>query len=747
MIYTKNIQHNLLTLAPDALVFINGKDTIGGCSDCNCGLRLKEVITAISTDLSVNSSPGSATISISNPQHINTPLLDKTHQAFAPMQEVEIYIRGQFLKNQAPAYYPVFWGFITGINENYSDGAYSLSLSCKDILRWWEISKVNVKPGTLSKNFAAGINPTIFSKTYSNLTIPEIIRSLASISVSELLTVRNISTTVNSDKINDIVVDNFELLQYWNQRFSQIGRALRIFGFNGEELDNANLRGVQNTNFDESISQDTLGDKEEESPKRDIQTNQSFIEPVLGINGPEIDTIYPSLLIAEGTDLFDTNFESKLEIANTVKEVIKYEFYMDVNGEVIFKPPFYNMDVRENPISIIEAIDIIDWGFTEDEGAVITRADVSGKQSNFDSTRPEMTPVYGIYMDYFRALQYGLRVQNFEVNYLRSAQQCEVYAQSEISRLNALIKSGSITIIGRPELRLGYPIYCVPRDSFYYVTGISHNFTFGASYTTTLSLTAERKKIRNADGSVRKNLAIIYDDVEGEKLTNAFTSARALRLKDVNITDADLKKRLQVQYSFLINDQPNLNKIINESRIPFAQVFDNSLNPAARQSDPCVLDSPIFKSRLKTVDDFKLNSNQGKEPKFVDNTKLNITSLEDLRTKGLQVTDEEGYMIIGVFDYGKNNRYDTNSQVVSRNLQDFDNAELFNTLRSKTFMAPENQEVTRQLSKDNNQRTTSDVDQMMVTFEDITNIPSIIERMRVTTDDNSCNCRCHNRRR
>jgi len=66
------------------------------------------------------------------------------------------------------------------------------------------------------------------------------------------------------------------------------------------------------------------------------------------------------------------------------------------------------------------------------------------------------------------------------------------------------VVTGSVTIPGRPEMRLGYPIYMEHRDSFHYVRSINHSFDYGGSFTTTLSLQTERRKVWYEDETERK---------------------------------------------------------------------------------------------------------------------------------------------------------------------------------------------------------------------------------------------------
>jgi hypothetical protein len=58
---------------------------------------------------------------------------------------------------------------------------------------------------------------------------------------------------------------------------------------------------------------------------------------------------------------------------------------------------------------------------------------------------------------------------------------------------------GSITIPGRPEVRLGLPVYVESRDCFYYVSNITHSFTFGSQFTTTLGLRGRRAKFASTE--------------------------------------------------------------------------------------------------------------------------------------------------------------------------------------------------------------------------------------------------------
>ena len=49
-------------------------------------------------------------------------------------------------------------------------------------------------------------------------------------------------------------------------------------------------------------------------------------------------------------NIFETEYLSKLEIANAVRTITGFEFYQDVTGDLVFKPPMYNMDTSTDPV-------------------------------------------------------------------------------------------------------------------------------------------------------------------------------------------------------------------------------------------------------------------------------------------------------------------------------------------------------------------------------------------------------------
>jgi len=57
-----------------------------------------------------------------------------------------------------------------------------------------------------------------------------------------------------------------------------------------------------------------------------------------------------------------------------------------------------------------------------------------------------------------------------------------------LSRQRKNIITGNVTLVGNEYYQLGDVIYLTNRQLLYYVTGVSHSFTYGSSFKTTLNL-------------------------------------------------------------------------------------------------------------------------------------------------------------------------------------------------------------------------------------------------------------------
>ena len=142
---------NVLKLAPDAFVTFNGALGARIVSPLRenqfQNISAQGGITSINVNASTQTGSGRASI------HVVAPTYKGLHEDyyvtmasgvrlhyFLPMMEVKIYMKGRYTKytKNQPTYYPVFWGLITSVSEDYNDGVTSFNISCSDILTWWK---------------------------------------------------------------------------------------------------------------------------------------------------------------------------------------------------------------------------------------------------------------------------------------------------------------------------------------------------------------------------------------------------------------------------------------------------------------------------------------------------------------------------------------------------------------------------------------------------------------------------------
>jgi hypothetical protein len=501
-IYNKTFKKRpTIALAPDAIVRINGSVEVMICPSCRGTIFLSEYITSISTSLATNGTVGTANFSVSMPRHGHESkyMIRKGRlYGLSLMDEVEIFIKGRFQKGNGDSnkYYKVFWGLITNIQESYSDGFLNLGISCESILKWLQLMKTNEHPAAVSytnsetrvadfataawssKSFA-NLNPyeiivTLMKATYRNIVLPDALDT-------ERL---NLSAGAGSFDPPVFFPEDIALMEYWNKRFEKLTNSLKIFGVRKEDI-----KEIQDT-ATASIGSDS-------SQKPSVATNNLTPFRVLYDSSKLADfrPYFKREDASSKTNYSANSYKSNLEIINEVKLFTGFEFYLDTNGDIVFKPPFWNLDTKRNAVFVLKDNDILSYDFSEDANQIVTRLDVTGSIFYDVSVNSDLVP-RATFTDWNLARQHGIKEEVIAAKFLTNKEMCFFHAISEMDRINANRYSGTVTILGRPEVRLGYPIYIESRDIFGYVDNISHNFTFGGTFTTQIEISAIRKRYK-----------------------------------------------------------------------------------------------------------------------------------------------------------------------------------------------------------------------------------------------------------
>lgn len=478
-----------VTLTPDAYVSIQGSTSVVGCGECKREVNINRYLTSVSTEASIDSPPGSANINLSIPDTDVNEFYSNSQFLIIPMMEIEVYAKGYYTVGGFPQYYKIFWGMVSSVTQNWSNGVTSISISCRDILRWWELSTCTLNPA-----FLFGFQPNqyeFWGNKFAGMNAYAIILSLAQEAMGDFShtagSFNQFRPELGAEKAAAGQLTS-SIIAYWQLKFGSFWNSLVLYGSSGQaytfsSLDkNKSPLQVSKEIFAQEVT--LLG--------RNPQTRAVTYDP------DEMVVFRKELPKVVDINFMQAEQRSKLQIALESRDQAGYEFYCDTTGDIVFKPPFYNLNVMPNkPTSWIQDFEIIDDSVTDSEAEVYTHIVASGNVFAGDidvGIADEITaPRTGVY-DFHLLRRYGWRKYEFSAEWAGDAKRLNYYLYDMLDRANAKRSYGNVTIPMRPELRMGFPVWIPKYDSFFYVNGISHNFSVGGQATTVLTLTAKRGK-------------------------------------------------------------------------------------------------------------------------------------------------------------------------------------------------------------------------------------------------------------
>lgn len=759
-IYTLNEFRNkgILKLAPDFFVLINGQsssrvivskqsqqviETEAAASgkveykNRDAGYQkidFRSGIKSMSTSFSNQPGSGSCNLSFVCPQYdslsqnyyIKQPNGTKVPY-FSTMMEISLYAKGRFMRQDGadtiPAYYPLFWGFVTSVNEAYNSNETTFSLTCRDMLGWWEYQNVNVVASPLNKRWGGSSIPStgslyrymnpweiilnLFEETsFANFIYPAFLKN------GTLPPETGMPAGAMSEKGSRGMWELLAggVLESWKSRFG-LGQTytenenkkgafsnLEMFGISGI----LKLPGVAGSPFTEENTEKAKSKLKERKSPTLRQTDASGNQTDPAVSGEDKDSekkskgsssgdvVYRSKAFQDLNSTADVDFSvlgrvlpfgafdtysmgsepvrmSKLEVAAYVADSIHFEFFQDVNGMFVFKPPFFNMNTVNNPVYVIKAGDIISADFAEDSSQIVTFVEATGpilmQVSSTDYT--------ATHADFGLMKRYGIRERTVKVAYGNSPEELRAMAASELAKSNARAFTANVTIAFRPEMRLGYPVYIDHMDTFYYVTNISHSITIGGNATTSLTMEAKRDRIYNEEGkSLRGYIQKSFETGSGEGNTASSRSDQLQTLKrhlDVNNQDA---QKVANARGNLSSKEQRREAAESSQNAPDTNYFSKSMTPSERYyksggyiSSPepgfyRIVESSAFKKIGNvTSDTAKTVSNENPQTqgsRLLDAIEEELSELVHFTAFTLPYTDVNGFYHIGGFPYGAN---------------------------------------------------------------------------------------------
>lgn len=451
-----------------------------------------------------------------------------TQAEFGPSLLEELGLQNSGVeKALAYPYYHVFHGVVTEVGHSYSGGVNTITVSCSSMLHFWQYQNMSTNASVFgARPTNSKLKMSMVGHNFTGMHPYEILYTLhydtagAAGGVGYALASKTNQTSVS--EVGDESLYSLAI-RYWEKRFQGRNIRLRMHGATGElfstmaaawlsRTSSSNLTRLLRERYSERKSDSTMKVMSQAASvglynanRRDAIEATRFAansgggneanSPKFEVNVLEMQAFVSNIGNWGQVNLFESSYESKLDIAQRVCEVTGFEFYQDVDGDYVFKPPMYNLDTSGSRVYRIEDIDIINISFSEKEPQA-TYMTVKGSQfKNLAGTGVENEwGVRGQFIDYRLVAQFGWRPGSYETAYFNDPKSMFFAAVNRMDILNIGINSASVTIPVRPELRPGYPVYIPYLDCYYYCNSFSHSHSVGGQCTTTLQLVGKRAK-------------------------------------------------------------------------------------------------------------------------------------------------------------------------------------------------------------------------------------------------------------
>ncbi len=399
--------------------------------------------------------------------------LENGRCVFMPMQLMVCLLTRRFKdKNDPEDMIVAFTGFIDSVSEEYDGKASMLRIQGTDISKLMHITQANMNPSLFERGLPGGGQYKIWQNIFSGQQGWQIIKTLV---------------TGGEDTEGQAIHGAGHFI--YNAKYSPDSSTRGKTVEKSAILTGLKFQAIEWGNND--VANDKL-DKLFFSPGRvHIQILPFEVSP----KGLRDLSVYKKIFGASFQN-WQNEYRSHLEIANEVAQLSNYEFYADQFGDIWYhQPRFHNYHIltNDNPeVYVIRDEDITAHQFTESDKDVISTLYVAGRP-NYSEVAPQIMKMTGFYEDNSLLRKYGRRMMSISHPYITDTRDCFYFAKSWMLRVNAARFTGTITLLGRPELRMHMPVYIPMRNMIYYITGISHKFVYGQTFTTTLQLKYGRK--------------------------------------------------------------------------------------------------------------------------------------------------------------------------------------------------------------------------------------------------------------
>jgi len=421
-------------------------------------------------------------------------------------------------------YYHVFHGVVTSTNINWAGGVSSIQVTCNSMLHFWQYHNMSTNASVFGARPTNSKNKmSLVGNNFTGMHPYAIMYKLHYDTAGAAGSVGFALSDKSNQKAKTYSGETlFSLnLRYWEKRFAQ-GTRLRMHGATGELF--TTMAAAWLSRKSAGAMTRALRDRYKDPKDFGTKTNIGSQMTAVGLySGPNVRSALEATKFADKSkpteqakfeinilemqafvsnigdwgniNLFESSYESKLDVAQKVCGITGFEFYQDVDGDFVFKPPMWNLDTSSSRVYRLEDIDLINIAFSEKEPQVTYMTVKGSAFQNLLGTGTENEwGVRGQFLDYRLIAQFGWRPGTYETNYFNDPKSMFFAAVNRMDVMNIGVNSASVTIPIRPELRPGYPVYIPYLDCYYYCSSFAHSHSVGGQCTTALQLVGKRSK-------------------------------------------------------------------------------------------------------------------------------------------------------------------------------------------------------------------------------------------------------------
>jgi hypothetical protein len=540
-------EREIVKTCPDVVVYIEGKpyitnpfinlnDSRNQSNSQSTSVPFNDYIDSFSVSYQVDNLVPTASFSLNIPA--SRKYLFQApggNNILEPMMQVQVFAKGYFFaQNGNTLYYRVFKGLITSVSYTDTGTALQVAVSCKGTMHFLDLMYVDLQTSQITNS------PTPVTPFNSNQYLMSPYQMLADIftrSVTfegfQLTSIQQDSLKAGTSDWKDSVKAQF--ISRWQTILTNVTRDVRILGYGYQDI-----TGLQDSQAQVGVLYDTFTAEPKDAvgqmaynmrastnsrvPQKSIIAQASDKDLYINI----MRTYLPDFQVAAVQQLGGKTVP-RSERIRFIANLIGYEGYQDLDGAIVFKPPYYNLDVtnlgtdpaaqgqggsftssatsaasyiRANANPFVVYLSEIETE-TEVEDEANVRATRMCVQPDFMSNLhfpsaegPQVLPVAD-HIDIAKLAKFGLREQPLRnLNYLGQNDLIALYtyAVSELNRANRGYRTYTFSIPLRPEIRLGFPMYIPHRDMYGYINSVSISYQQGQSATMQVTLDTIRRR-------------------------------------------------------------------------------------------------------------------------------------------------------------------------------------------------------------------------------------------------------------